>query len=276
MPAPAIVALHDHGGMYFWGKEKLVETADEHPVAHRVQADSVRGQERRLGAGQAGLRRDRHRHVLLGRASDAAGRRPGRLARPARARSPAERVAAFNRRAGQNEQLVGRTIYSAGFTWSGVMFWDDVRTVDYLITRPEVDPRPDRLRGAVGRRPALLPPGGARRPDQGGRRGRLDDLVPGPAEEAHQPHDRPHEARARPDATSSTTPTWPRSPCPPALLVINGSQDTLFDLDGVRASFAKLAACYKKAGIAREAPRPGSTTRPTSSTPRCRPRHGNG
>src|SRR5207248_157826 len=51
-----------------------------------------------------------------------------------------ERVAAFNQRAGQNEALVGRTIYSAGFTWSGVMFWDDIRSVDYLVSRPEVDP----------------------------------------------------------------------------------------------------------------------------------------
>ena len=31
-PAPAIVALHDHGGFYLWGKEKLVEIDDEHPV----------------------------------------------------------------------------------------------------------------------------------------------------------------------------------------------------------------------------------------------------
>src|SRR5207248_10244908 len=30
-PAPAIVALHDHGGFYFWGKEKIVEVEDEHP-----------------------------------------------------------------------------------------------------------------------------------------------------------------------------------------------------------------------------------------------------
>ena len=25
-PVPAVVALHDHGGFYYWGKEKLVET----------------------------------------------------------------------------------------------------------------------------------------------------------------------------------------------------------------------------------------------------------
>src|SRR5207253_2870199 len=52
-----------------------------------------------------------------------------------------QRIADFNRRASQSEQLVGRTIYAAGFTWPGVMFWDDVRTVDYLLTRPEVDPK---------------------------------------------------------------------------------------------------------------------------------------
>src|SRR5205823_6019121 len=59
----------------------------------------------------------------------------------------AERIAAFNRRAGESESLVSRTIEAAGFTWPGVMFWDDIRTVDYLLTRPEVDPK--RL-GCVG------------------------------------------------------------------------------------------------------------------------------
>lgn len=25
--------------------------------------------------------------------------------------------------------------------WPGIIFWDDIRTVDYLLTRPEVDPK---------------------------------------------------------------------------------------------------------------------------------------
>src|SRR5262249_59176245 len=50
------------------------------------------------------------------------------------------RIESFNRRSGQYEQLVGRTIYAAGFTWPGVMFWDDIRTVDYLLSRSDVDP----------------------------------------------------------------------------------------------------------------------------------------
>jgi hypothetical protein len=33
------------------------------------------------------------------------------------------------------------------------------------------------------------------------------------------------------------------------VLVINGSRDGLFNLDGVHSSFEKLAACYKKAGV---------------------------
>ena len=63
-------------------------SADEHPVLDRVQEDGLRGQEHRHGAGPSGIRRDRHRHVLLGRAADAAGRRPGRLARAAPRHAP--------------------------------------------------------------------------------------------------------------------------------------------------------------------------------------------
>src|SRR5262249_13057336 len=36
---------------------------------------------------------------------------------------------------------------------------------------------------------------------------------------------------------------------PTPLLVINGSRDELFDPEGVRSSFAKLEACYAKAGV---------------------------
>ena len=31
LPAPAIVALHDHGAFYLWGKEKLVELEESIP-----------------------------------------------------------------------------------------------------------------------------------------------------------------------------------------------------------------------------------------------------
>src|SRR5205823_8817440 len=43
-PFPAVVALHDHGGFYFWGKEKLVENDDEHPVLTEFKRRYYAGQ----------------------------------------------------------------------------------------------------------------------------------------------------------------------------------------------------------------------------------------
>ena len=147
-----------------------------------------------------------------------------------------------------DEQLLGRTIYAAGFTWPGVLFWDDVRTVDYLLTRPEVDPRrigcvglsvgavrsahlaalDDRIRAAV------VVCWMTSFPSQLARRVRNtighSKLVPGL-----------YRYLDYPDVAALAMPT--------PLLVINGGRDGLFEPAGVRASFEKLAACYQKAGI---------------------------
>src|SRR5262249_49726536 len=158
------------------------------------------------------------------------------------------RVAEFNRRAGDSGSLVARTIYAAGFTWSGVMFTDDVRTVDYLVTRPEV--APDRI-GCVG-----LSVGGLR----SGHLAALDDRIKASvvvgwmASYSAQLKDHIRHTIGftklvpglmrhldYPDVASLAMPA--------ALLVINGSRDALFDLDGVRSCFARLEACYNKAGL---------------------------
>jgi len=159
-----------------------------------------------------------------------------------------ERIAGFDRRASESEQLVARTIESAGFTWPGVMFWDDLRTLDYLARRPEVDASriacvglsvgavralhlaalDDRIKAAVvvcwmTSFPAQLE-----------RRVRntigFTKLVPGLYRHLDYP-----------DVGSLAMPA--------SLLVIGGSRDPLFEPSGVRAAFDKLAACYRKAGI---------------------------
>ena len=138
LPRPAVVLLHDHGGFYMWGKEKLVPLDDEHPALTKFRETAYGG----VGIAPELARQGYvvividmfywgERRMLLD--DDAADWRT----RP-RTMTP-ERISEFNRRSGENEQLVARTIYAAGFTWSGVMFWDDIRTVDYLVTRPEVD-----------------------------------------------------------------------------------------------------------------------------------------
>jgi dienelactone hydrolase len=245
--APAMVALHDHGGFYLWGKEKIVEMTDEHPALtdFRRQYYGGRGIATELvRQGYVVVIVDMfywgERRMLLDGDPADWRERPASLTR--------ERIQAFNARASQSEQLVGRTIYAAGFTWPGVMFWDDVRTVDYLLTRPDVDPR--RI-ACVG-----LSVGGLRSCHLAA----LDDRIRAavvvgwmasfPAQlKKHVRNTIGHtkvvpglyQHLDYPDIASVAMPT--------PMLVINGSQDGLFDLDGVKASFAKLNACYAKAGV---------------------------
>ncbi len=248
LPAAAIIALHDHGGFYFWGKEKLVETENEHPVLTDFKRQYYGGRSlasELVRQGYVVLVVDMfywgERRMLLDDDPPDWRERPSDI--------KAERISAFNQRAGQSEQLVGRTIYSAGFTWAGVIFWDDVRSVDYLVTRPEVDKK--RL-GCVG-----LSVGGLRSCHLAA----LDDRIKAAVVVGWmasfptqlQRHVRNTIGHTKlvpglyrymdyPDVASLAIPS--------ALLVINGSRDGLFNLDGVHSSFEKLAACYKKAGVA--------------------------
>lgn len=246
-PAPAIVALHDHGAFYLWGKEKIVETSGENPALPEFRQHYYGGRataNELVRQGYLVIAIDMfywgERRMLLDEDPADWRERPADLAR--------DRIQAFNARASQNEALVGRTIFSAGFTWPGVMFWDDVRTVDYLLTRPDVDPR--RI-GCVG-----LSVGGLRSCHLAA----LDERIRAavvvgwmasfPAQ--LQKHVRNtightkvvpglHQHLDYPDVASLAMPT--------PLLVINGSKDGLFHLDGVKASFVKLNACYAKAGV---------------------------
>jgi dienelactone hydrolase len=246
LPAPGIVALHDHGGFYFWGKEKLVETENEHRTLVDFKKSYYAG-----GSVASTLARQGYvvividmfywgeRRMILD--DDPADWRE----RPATIGS--ERISAFNQRAGQNEQLVGRTIFAAGATWAGLMFWDDLRTVDYLLTRPEVDGR--RI-GCVG-----LSVGGLRSCHLAA----LDDRIKAavvvgwmtsfPAQLKRHIRNTIGHTKLVPGLYRFLDyPDVASLAMPAALLVINGRKDALFDPEGVRASFNKLAACYQKAG----------------------------
>lgn len=247
-PAPAVVVLHDHAGMYLWGKEKVVDLGDEHPVLVDFKKRSYAGRSlatELVGQGYVVIAIDMfywgERRMILDDDPAEWRTRPPTIA--------AEQVAAFNRRSSQAEALVGRTIYAAGFTWSGVMFRDDVRTVDYLVTRPDVDPT--RI-GCAG-----LSVGGLRSAHLAA----LDDRIKA-AVVVGWMASYPAQLKSRIRNTIGFTKLVPGMTrildypdvaslaMPARLLVINGSRDSLFDLDGVRHCFAKLSSCYAKAGLA--------------------------
>ena len=247
LPAPGIVALHDHGGFYLWGKEKLVALDDEHPVLTDFKRELYAGRSIASDLARAGyvvVVTDMfywgERRMLLADDAPDWRERPRSITK--------ERIEAFHRRSSEGEQLLGRTIFSAGFTWAGVMFWDDVRTVDYLLTRPEVDPR--RI-GCVG-----LSLGGVRSAHVAA----LDDRIKA-AVVVGWMTSFPAQLKRRVTNTIGHTKLVPglyrhldypdvaSLAMPTPLLVINGSKDELFEPAGVRASFEKLAACYQKAGV---------------------------
>jgi dienelactone hydrolase len=272
-PLPAVVALHDHGGFYLWGKEKLVETDDEHPALTDFKKRYYAGVSTASALARQGyvvavidmFYWGERRLLLDDDPADWRERPPG-LTR--------ERIAAFNQRASQNEQLVGRTILAAGFTWPGVMFWDDVRTVNYLLTRPEVDPK--RL-GCVG-----LSVGGLRSCHLAA----LDDRIKAavvvgwmasfPTQLKKHVRNTIGHTKVVPGLYRYlTTPTWLRWRCPPRSWSSTAARTPCSSWPACGRRSTSCGPATKRQGC-RTSSAPGCTTRRTSSTPRCRRRRGSG
>jgi len=128
------------------------------------------------------------------------------------------------------------------------MFWDDIRTVDYLQTRPEVDR--ERI-GCVG-----LSVGGFRSAHLAALDERIKAAVVVGWMCAYRPLLKDHilntvgHTKLVPGLTRwLDLPDVAAMAIPAHLLVINGRQDTLFTVEGMEQAHQKLAACYKKAGV---------------------------
>jgi dienelactone hydrolase len=244
-PAPAIVLLHCHGGFYVWGKEKVVELERE-PAA-------LTDYKRQLYGGKSvGAELARRGYVVIVIDMFYWGERRMLLDDdPPSYRDPQamarDEVTAFNRRSQQGEQLVARSLLAAGITWPGVMLWDDLRTLDYLASRPEVDK--DRL-GCVG-----LSVGGYRSFLLAALDPRIRAAIDVGWMSSFGFHIRQHVVNSigltfhigglyryldLPDLAALIAPR--------SVLVINGSKDRLFPPQGVDAAFAKIEQCFRKAG----------------------------
>jgi dienelactone hydrolase len=246
LPAPGIVVLHCHGGSYVWGKEKVVETDDEHPALSEFKQQLYEGKSiatELVRRGYVVITIDMfywgERRMLLDE-DPAAYRDPRRMT--------GDEITAFNRRSNQSEQLVARSLLTAGTTWPGVMLWDDLRTLDYLAGRPEVDAR--RL-GCVG-----LSVGGYRSFLLAALDPRIKVAVDVGWMSSLASHIRRHVINTigltfqivglyryldLPDLAALIAPR--------SVLVINGSRDQLFPPEGVRSAFDKIEQCFRKAGV---------------------------
>ena len=248
-PAPAVLALHDHGGFYYFGKEKHT-TVSNAPQILKNHIDKAYG-----GRTYAEELVKRGFVVLCPDAFYFGSQRydPEQVSERMKTDFPGlgsddenERIRTFNRFASTMETLTAKTIFTSGSTWPGILFQGDRASVDYLLTRPEVDP--DHI-GCIG-----LSIGGFRSAHLFGLDPRIKtgvvagwmttyssllykDLrwhtwmiyVPGQ-----------HNFLDLPDVASLNAPK--------PLMVINCLRDQLFPLEGMRAADRKLAAIYRKMG----------------------------
>jgi dienelactone hydrolase len=246
LPAPGIAALHSHDGVYLWGKEKIVELEQVHPWLAAFK-------QRAYGGKSIAAELARRGYVVVVIDAFYWGERrmlldddpPAYRDRPLSMTEQDIRV--FNQRASQNESLMARSLFTAGITWPGVLLWDDIRTLDYLASRPDVD----RTRlGCVG-----LSMGGYRSYLLAALDARIKAAVDVGWMTSFSSQIKRHVINTIgfsfhinglyryldfPDLAALIAPR--------ALMVINGSRDELFALDGVKGAFDKIARGYAKAG----------------------------
>ena len=118
-PFPTVILLHDHGGHYMIGKEKMVRPF---ACADSIVQDAEWWQTQCYGGQYVGDYLARQGYVVF--VTDALywgdrGRREGR------------RVDTHMRMAGNLMEL--------GYCWSGIITYDDIYTADCVATLPEVD-----------------------------------------------------------------------------------------------------------------------------------------
>jgi dienelactone hydrolase len=142
-PLPGILGLHDHGGNKYFGARKIIRiSADLHPLM-------IEHQEKYYGdVGWANELARRGYAVLVHDTFTFASRRvrvgdiPRKITQDLREVNPEseEEIKAYNNFAAAHEHIMAKSLFSAGTTWPGVFTAEDQRALDYLASRPDVDP----------------------------------------------------------------------------------------------------------------------------------------
>ena len=142
-PLPGVVGLHDHGGNKYFGRRKITRISDQQHALMRRHQQRYYG-----GVAWANELAKRGYAVLVHDAFTFASRRvragdlPKVIRKDLEERRPEseEEIERYNRFAGGHEHLVAKSLFCAGTTWPGVFSGEDRRALDYLCSRPDVDP----------------------------------------------------------------------------------------------------------------------------------------
>lgn len=136
---PAIVDLHSHGGMFLYGKEKVIDFGANHPVLTRYHRENYEGRPTATALARRG-------YAVITIDAFPFGERRVMLDADMkygwdRSKYSVEDAQYLNGKCRSKESTIVKSLGYGGLTWPGIVAWDDMRTVDYLVTRPEVDAR---------------------------------------------------------------------------------------------------------------------------------------
>ncbi len=242
---PAIVDLHSHGGMFLFGKEKVIDLGRNHAAMTDYQRRNYDGRPTATELVRRG-------YVVISIDAFMFGER--RLIMDTdlklgwdRARYSLDDVRNLNQACRAKETTLVKALTWAGLTWPGIACWDDIRTVDYLVSRPEVDA--NRI-GCLG-----ISMGGYRSIFLAA----LDERIKAACVTGFMSTLRPM-IQAHVDTHSWVhyvpglqkyldLPDVAMLAAPRPLLVQQCQQDRLFPLAGMRASIERIADGYAKAGV---------------------------
>ncbi len=245
-PRPAIVDLHSHGGMFVFGKEKVMPMpGGDHPSIAEYRT-------RNYGGRSTSLELCRRGYVVISIDAFYFGERRTIYDDVAaqygtgRSKYSTTDVQTLNRRASRGESTLVKSPFWAGATWQGIVHRDDIATVDYLVTRPEVDP--ERI-GCLG-----ISLGGDRTDYLAGLDPRIRCAVSigwmSTLREMVRAHVDTHSfVHFLPGlAHHLDLPDLLGCMAPKPLMAQYCTRDALYPLDGMKASAEKLRAIYSKAG----------------------------
>jgi dienelactone hydrolase len=141
-PLPAVLAFHDHGGNKYYGSRKIVRTSDKLPVGIDEHQQTYYS-----GKGWANELAKRGYVVLVPDAFPFASRRVMLADVPEERRHGVKdpdpnnlaEIATYNDWASDHESIMARSLFSAGTSWPGVWLAEDMKALDILSARPDVD-----------------------------------------------------------------------------------------------------------------------------------------
>jgi dienelactone hydrolase len=147
-PLPAVLGLHDHAGMKYFGLRKIVKTSeDQHPILKEHQESDYGGKPWANKLAKLGYAVLVHDTFAFGSRrvhfDDVEGLNWGYVdttGKHDQEPEKTENINTYNAWSSEHEHVMSKSLFCAGTTWPGVFLSEDQVALDILSSRKDVDP----------------------------------------------------------------------------------------------------------------------------------------